>query len=113
MRTQRSQQDPVELLDLGLLEEVLLGLRRQVVQSEARVDVSAASDLFYGRANLRSVAHNLVSNALKFAHPGRPPQLGLRSYLAADGQPVLEVRDNGLGMDLANPQSPVFQLFVR
>ncbi|MGI4734799.1 MAG: PAS domain-containing protein [Janthinobacterium lividum] len=116
VHTQRSQQDPVELLDLGLLlEEVLLGLRRQVVQSEARVDVdvSAAPGLFYGRANLRSVVHNLVSNALKFAHPDRPPHLRLRSYLTADEHPVLEVRDNGLGMDLADPQAPVFQLFVR
>jgi PAS domain S-box-containing protein len=116
VQTQRNQQDPVELLDLGLmLEEVLLGLRRQVVQSDAQVhvDVSAAPGLFYGRANLRSVVHNLVSNALKFAHPDRPPHLHLRSYLTADEQPVLEVRDNGLGMDLTNPHAPVFQLFIR
>ncbi|GAB3586445.1 sensor histidine kinase [Hymenobacter daeguensis] len=116
VRTQRAQQEPAEVLDLALvLEEVLLGLRpqAQVLRARLDVDVEAAPGLLYGRANLRSVIHNLVSNALKFAHPDRPPHVGLRSYLTADQQPVLEVRDNGLGMALANPQSPIFQLFER
>ena len=77
------------------------------------IDVAEAPGLFYSRANLRSVVHNLVSNAIKFAHPDRPPHLRLRSYLTADEQPVLEVADNGLGMDLNNPNTPVFQLFSR
>ncbi|RZK90943.1 MAG: ATP-binding protein [Hymenobacter sp.] len=104
------------MLDLELLlEEVLLGLRPQVAQRQAEVvvDVAAAPALFYSRANLRSVVHNLLSNALKFAHPDRPPHIRLRSYLTPDEQPVLEVRDNGLGMQLDNQQNPVFQLFNR
>ena len=116
VQTQRTQQDPVELLDLTLLlEEVLLGLRLQVVQRQAQVeiDVAAAPGLFYSRANLRSVVHNLVSNALKFTHPDRPPRLVLRSYFTADEQPVLEISDNGLGMDVSDPRTPVFQLFGR
>ncbi|RZK24313.1 MAG: PAS domain S-box protein [Hymenobacter sp.] len=116
VQTQRTQQDPVELLDLGLLlEEVLLGLRLQVVQRQAQVeiDVKAAPGLFYSRANLRSVVHNLVSNALKFAHPDRPPHIRLRSYFIATEQPVLEISDNGLGMDISDPRNPVFQLFGR
>ena len=116
VQTQRTQQDPVELLDLALLlEEVLLGLRLQVVQQHAQVeiDVAAAPGLFYSRANLRSVVHNLVSNALKFAHPDRRPHVVLRSYFAAAEQPVLEISDNGLGMDLSDPRTPIFQLFGR
>jgi PAS domain S-box-containing protein len=116
VRTQRPQQEPVELLDLALvLEEVLLGLRPQAQQRGAKLDIEVeeAPGLLYGRANLRSVVHNLVSNALKFAHPERPPHVLLRSYLTLAGEPVLEVCDNGLGMELDNPQAPVFQLFVR
>jgi PAS domain S-box-containing protein len=116
VQTQRAQQDPVEVLDLGLiLEEVLLGLRPQALAREAHfdVDVAAAPGLVYARANLRSVVHNLVSNALKFAHPDRPPHIVLRSYLTEAGEPVLQVEDNGLGMALDNPNAPIFQLFVR
>jgi len=116
VQTQRAQQDPVEVLDLGLiLEEVLLGLRPQAQQRNAQLDVEVAEapGLVYGRANLRSVVHNLVSNALKFGHPDRPPHIVLRSYYTPAGEPVLEVRDNGLGMELTDPKTPIFQLFVR
>ena len=116
VRVQRPQQEPAEVLDLALtLEEVLLGLRPQILHRHARMEleVSEAPGLLYGRANLRSVVHNLVSNALKFAHPERTPHVVLRSYLTPDRQPVLEVRDNGLGMALDNPESPVFHLFMR
>ncbi|TGE24450.1 PAS domain S-box protein [Hymenobacter aquaticus] len=116
VRTQRQQQEPVEVLDLGLLlEEILLGLRPEIMQRGARVDVNVgeAPGLRYSRANLRSVVHNLVSNALKFSHPARPPHILLRSYLTPDEEPVLEVRDNGLGMHIDDPAHPVFQLFAR
>jgi len=93
----------------------LLGLlpQAQLRQAQFEVAIENAPGLLYSRANLRSVVHNLVSNALKFAHPDRQPHIKLHSYLTADGQPVLEISDNGLGMDLTNPQAPVFQLFVR
>lgn len=116
VQTQRTPQDPVVLLDLGvLLEEILLGLRLQVVQCQAqiRIDVAAAPGLSYRRADLRSVLHNLVSNSLKFVHPDRPPHLTLRSYLTAAEQPVLEISDNGLGMNVHDSHNPVFQLFER
>jgi len=116
VRTQRQQQEPAEWLEVApVLEEVLLGLRPQLEQRAAQLhfDVSAAPRLYYSRANLRSVAHNLISNALKFAHPDRTPHISLRTYLVAPHSPVFEVRDNGLGMQLHNPQNPVFQLFTR
>ena len=116
VRTQRQQQEPTEAIDLELfVEEVLFGLNARLVQCQAQVELqlSEAPALVYSRANLRSVLHNLLSNALKFAHPDRPPRVVLRSFVAADGTPALEVRDNGLGMQLDDPNSPVFRLFAR
>ncbi|MBX0291402.1 PAS domain-containing sensor histidine kinase [Hymenobacter sp. HSC-4F20] len=103
VQQQRELAAPTEQLDLrSVAEEVLLGLRAQVeeVQATIELDMGAAPTLLYGRANLRSVLHNLISNALKFAHPERAPLIVLRSSLSDSGQPLLTVQDNGLGMSL-------------
>jgi signal transduction histidine kinase len=62
--------------------------------------------------NLRTILLNLLANALKYRHPGRPPQVRLRTRMAA-GHPVLEVQDNGLGIDLDRHGEEMFQLFRR
>ncbi|MBJ6108692.1 PAS domain-containing sensor histidine kinase [Hymenobacter sp. BT523] len=116
VQDQRGLSAPVETLDLrSVADEVLLGLRAQVQEADAVVelDFSAAPTLTYGRANLRSILHNLFSNALKFADPGRPPHIVVRSALTDAGQPILTVQDNGLGMELPGRPAPVFQPFAR
>src|ERR1051326_1722377 len=54
---------------------------------------------------------NLVSNALKFVHPGRPPVVTIR---AAITPPIcrLEIEDNGIGIALEDQQR-LFQPFVQ
>lgn len=61
--------------------------------------------------NLRSVVFNLLSNALKYRHPARPPAvcIGCRTE---EGYHILTVQDNGLGLDLS-PDRPLFTLFRR
>ncbi|MDU0371427.1 PAS domain-containing protein [Hymenobacter endophyticus] len=116
VRDQRGLSAPTEELDVPLvLEEVLLGLRTQVLESQATIDVDVDTglQLHYGRANLRSVLHNLISNALKFAHPERLPHIRIQSAITEQGQPVLVVQDNGLGMVLPEQPAPVFQPFAR
>jgi signal transduction histidine kinase len=77
------------------------------------LDFAAAPTLTYGRANLRSILHNLLSNALKFADPRRRPHISVRSGLAQPDSPTLIVQDNGLGMVLPGRPAPVFQPFTR
>ncbi|ALW86877.1 hypothetical protein AUC43_18415 [Hymenobacter sedentarius] len=116
VQEQRGLSAPAEPLDLRTVaEEVLLGLRTQVQESGAtfELDFAAAPELTYGRANLRSILHNLLSNALKFAHPDRPPHILVRSTLPAPGRPTLVVQDNGLGMVLPDRAGPLFQPFER
>jgi PAS domain S-box-containing protein len=116
VRTQRQQQEPLEAIDLEMLiEEVLIGLHGLIAQQQGQVvmDLRQAPVLRYSRANLRSVLHNLLSNALKFAHPDRAPYLHIRAYLTAAQEPVLEIRDNGLGMQVDDPHNPIFRLFSR
>ncbi|TGE27322.1 PAS domain S-box protein [Hymenobacter metallicola] len=117
VQDQRELAAPTQVLALAsVIDEVLLGLRTQVQETGAviTVDVEAAPMLVYGRANLRSVLHNLLSNALKFVHPHRPPQIHLASALsAATGNPLLTIQDNGLGMKLRPGVTTTFHLFER
>lgn len=108
-------QQPAERLDMAeLTEEVLLSIDEQVTSSRALIhtDFEALPALFFVRPHLQSVLYNLLSNALKYAAPLRRPRIQVRTLLV-DGQPVLEVQDNGLGLDLQRFGGELFQLFRR
>jgi len=57
------------------------------------------------------VLYNLVSNALKYRHPDRAPQVHIRCHGEA-GRHVLQVQDNGLGLATWQ-QDKLFGLFQR
>jgi signal transduction histidine kinase len=110
--TDQSPPEPVALA--ALADDVLAVLHPQVVATEAVISLhfNTLPEVPYVRSNLRTILLNLVANALKYRHPDRPPQIQLRTAEAA-GQPVLEVQDNGLGIDLDLHGAELFQLFRR
>ncbi|GAA3925679.1 hypothetical protein GCM10022406_09550 [Hymenobacter algoricola] len=97
-----------------IVEDVLQVLEPQVRAARAHVtvDFAARPVLSYPRATLRTIVLNLLSNALKYADPARPARIHVSLWLA-DGEPVLWVRDNGLGFDAAAHGPELFQLFRR
>ncbi|WP_181707781.1 sensor histidine kinase [Chthonobacter rhizosphaerae] len=68
---------------------------------DATVAVADRMDPLVVRADptqVRQLVENLVVNALKYAHPDRPPALTLRlGRPTPSGPAVLEVEDNGIG----------------
>lgn len=84
----------------------------QAVEADIQTDFTALPELEYGRSTLRTIVLNLLTNAVKYRHPERAPQVAVRTCLT-DNQPVLEVQDNGLGMDLERHGAELFQLFRR
>jgi len=104
--------EPVAVADI--LTEVLQVLRPQILKHEARIDTDVADlpQVQYVRSNLRTILLNLLANAIKYRHPARPPHVLIRTRLL-DGQPVLEVQDNGLGINLERHGDKLFQLFRR
>jgi PAS domain S-box-containing protein len=69
--------------------------------------------VLFSLKNLRSVLYNLLSNALKYRHPDRLPQIRLSSYPDPSGQYlVLSVQDNGLGIETSHHQE-LFTMFRR
>ena len=116
VQEQRQQgEPPTEVVAFApLLQEVLQTLNGEIVDSEARItaDFAALAVVKYARGNLSTILLNLVSNSIKYRHPGRRPEIGIRAY-HSDGCPVLEVADNGLGLNLAQHGHELFQLFRR
>jgi signal transduction histidine kinase len=104
--------EEIKLADLEA--EVAQSLRTQVLDTKAVIstDFAAQATLRAVPRTLRTILLNLLANALKYRHPGRAPQVYVRTRLAA-GRPVLEVQDNGLGIDLERHGGELFQLFRR
>ncbi|UPL50235.1 PAS domain-containing sensor histidine kinase [Hymenobacter sublimis] len=103
---------PVLLAEL--VEAVRLDLLPLLHESQARLTVTIPADLTvtFAEKNLRSVVYNLLSNALKYCHPDRAPHVQIRCQ-PQEGYQVLEVQDNGLGLNLQQGQDKLFAMFQR
>ena len=116
-RAQRMD-SPVDEVEAELLvQEVLRRLETRIKDSHARITIR--SPLPRMRVNTTWAIqgiYNLVSNALKFARPGAPPEVEIASYRKEepDGQRMLGlvVRDRGPGVS-PEQRERIFELFRR
>ncbi|RYY18608.1 MAG: HAMP domain-containing histidine kinase, partial [Cytophagaceae bacterium] len=110
---QALDQAPEEIDLASLVEGVRLDLLPLLESTQAQllVDVAACPSLRFAPKTLRSIVYNLLSNAVKYRAPDRAPLVQVRSRCTAQ-QVVLEVQDNGLGLD-ASQQGKLFTMFKR
>ncbi len=66
--------------------------------------------VLFNPAYLESVIINFLSNAIKYSHPQRQPEIELTCYRSLE-QWVLQISDNGLGMDLKKHGEKLFGLY--
>ena len=111
---QQEKEKPLSVNIPELLKEIVEGLQPLILKTQAtiEVDVAGFEDLKYARKNLRSILHNLLSNALKYADPQRTPVIKISTRVSAAGEQVLSVADNGLGIP-ENQQRKIFAMFQR
>lgn len=113
-KLQKEHDQPAITIDLAdVIEGVRLDLMPLMEQAQAHleVDVEPCPTLSFSKKNLRSIVYNLLSNALKYRHPARPAQVRISCHTEAEYD-VLEVRDNGLGLDLTRERQ-LFAMFQR
>jgi signal transduction histidine kinase len=113
-KLQKEHDAPVEQVALApIIEDVRLDLAPLLQQTGGRllVNVQHCPPLLFSAKNLRSVVYNLLSNALKYRHPDRPPVVRVSIRREASFV-VLDVQDNGLGIDLAREEY-LFAMFQR
>ncbi len=113
-KIQREAGDDVYMINLSdAVSEVLLDFESVIQNGAAIIELDMEEDLAlqYSAKNLRSIVYNLVSNALKYHKPNQPPRLHISTTSGTD-YITLSVRDEGLGMNLAD-ESKIFSMFKR
>ncbi|TGE25125.1 PAS domain-containing sensor histidine kinase [Hymenobacter aquaticus] len=105
-------QGPEDAIDLHSFTQDIVRSLQAAATADFVLDFAAVPTLRLPRTSLHSILYNLLSNALKYAQPGRRPRVLVSTTLTTGG-PVLLVRDNGRGIDLHRHGEEVFQLFRR
>ena len=111
----RPGSEPAQQVRLSeVMAEVCQALQTQIKATRTRIltDFADHPTVLYARTNLRTILLNLVSNAIKYRQDEVVPLVTVRSLVVA-GQPVVQVQDNGLGIDLNRHGAELFQLFRR
>lgn len=89
--------------------KTLIHARADELEAEIGCDFSVPS-ITYPRIYLESILLNLLSNALRYHAPERKPVIRLRTFRDQAGNVVLEVADNGLGINLDKYGHQIFKL---
>ncbi|MEM7744285.1 MAG: transporter substrate-binding domain-containing protein [Pseudomonadota bacterium] len=102
--------EPVELNELAAM--CIADLQADITAAGARIEVGDLPCVRANPAHMRQLLANLVSNAVKFRAPGRPPVITISSVDALDGFVGFSVSDNGIGIP-EEYQEKIFQMFQR
>ncbi|GAA4343766.1 sensor histidine kinase [Flaviaesturariibacter amylovorans] len=124
--TQLNRQDHFEPTDLDtIVRHALVDLEVLVQEKGARITVDHLPTIPAVPVQMHQLFFNLLTNALKFTHPGRVPEVHVSARDATDDELaghayvdpgrsycVLTVRDNGIGFE---PQyaAQIFHIFQR
>ncbi|WP_418262938.1 PAS domain S-box protein [Flavobacterium faecale] len=72
--------------------------------------VSDEIEVIYNPAYLESILYNLISNAIRYRHPERNPEV-LIAMKTENNKKVLQITDNGIGIDLDKNGSKIFGMY--
>jgi PAS domain S-box-containing protein len=104
------QRKPIPLKRAILQTIDMVGM--DIAKREAKVMVHVPEDLIihWDQAYLDSILLNLLTNALRYAHPHRTPEITFTTTTLEDGFQLV-VEDNGLGIDLSVHKNKLFGLY--
>jgi signal transduction histidine kinase len=97
------------------LEKVEKILENEIIQTDAQIeaDFTRVPAIISFTPYLESIIYNLLSNAIKYRHPARKPVIQIFTSRTSEGDIVLTVQDNGLGIDLKANSNKLFSLYKR
>ncbi|MDN3689756.1 ATP-binding protein [Cyclobacterium jeungdonense] len=105
----------VELIDFKLLlNNVEKSLFNQLKESGIKIhkDFTDLEEMNYVHAHLENFFMNFMTNAVKYRHPDRSPEVYIRTY-KEKGYCIIHFEDNGIGLDLKRYGDRIFGLYQR
>ncbi len=98
-----------------IIEDICYNLREQINESGASVILnidSDANELYSIRSYVQSIFHNLISNSIKYKATSRAPLITISARKETHNI-LVEVSDNGTGIDLNLHKNQLFGLYKR
>ncbi|TRX15891.1 sensor histidine kinase [Flavobacterium franklandianum] len=93
------------------LESVLIGFEAQInlYNADIQINFNDVSEISFPQKYLDSIFTNLISNALKYKSSDRNPVIKIKTE-KINGDIVLSIADNGLGIDLVRHKNKLFKI---
>jgi PAS domain S-box-containing protein len=91
-----------------ILDNLIVDLQHKKVK--LRINIPEEMSIEYSPAYLESILLNFITNSIKYKHPYRNPVITLTGYMEGKS-PVLEISDNGIGIDLAKYGDKLFGMY--
>lgn len=95
-----------------IMRDVVEDLGIAIEEKKARVEFGPLGGMSADVTQIRQLAQNLVSNALKFVKPDVPPVIKIERRERPDGSVELRFADNGIGFDMKY-HDKIFEIFQR
>lgn len=104
-----------EIESLGLKKFVDTGIKNLMldlgnINAVIKNEISEQTKIHFNQLYLESIIQNLLSNALKYAHPDRYAEIIFSDYEDEDYVTLL-IKDNGIGIDLDTYGDAIFGLY--
>jgi len=113
-RIERSLTITKEWLDIStVIEQVKNENREYFKEQEVRIMTDLqVSSIYFSKTNFYSILSNMIGNSVKYKSPQRPPVIYLKTT-QKDNFICLEIKDDGIGIDLEKHRDKLFGMFNR
>ncbi|PZD77782.1 PAS domain S-box protein [Mesonia sp. K7] len=101
-----------ELLIKKYINRVLNTLEPEIIDKKTEITVNIPKDqrINFNPSYFESILLNFISNAVKYKHPDRLSKIQI-NYLEKQGKKVIEIKDNGIGIDLNKNRDKLFGMY--
>ncbi len=93
-------------------DRVKSSIKQLLISSRAIIytEFSEIEEIEYVPAYFESILLNLITNAIKYRHEDRDPEIKVYTYEEEDHK-FLVIQDNGIGIDLEKNEHKLFQMY--